>query len=55
LASVESEYIRAVLERAGWRIEGPAGAARALGLPPSTLRGRMHKLGIERPATHTGL
>lgn len=52
LASVEREHIRAVLDRAGWRIEGPAGAARALGLPPSTLRGRMHKLGIERPAIH---
>jgi transcriptional regulator with GAF, ATPase, and Fis domain len=34
------------LERTGWRIEGPSGAAAMLGLKPSKLYGRMQKLGI---------
>ena len=34
-----------------WRIEGKNGAAAILGLHPSTLRARMHKLGILRPET----
>ena len=50
LVDVEGDHIRQVLEGAGWRIEGAAGAAQILGLRPSTLRARMHKLGIQRPA-----
>jgi transcriptional regulator with GAF, ATPase, and Fis domain len=34
----------------GWRIDGPQGAARVLRMNPSTLRGRMQKLGIRRSA-----
>ena len=34
------------LEKTGWRIKGPNGAAALLGLNPSTLYGRMRKLGI---------
>ena len=34
------------LERTGWRIKGPKGAAASLGLKPSTLYSRMQKLGI---------
>jgi len=34
-----------------WLIEGKDGAAAILGLHPSTLRARMHKLGIVRPET----
>jgi transcriptional regulator with GAF, ATPase, and Fis domain len=37
------------LQQTGWRVEGPKGAARILGLNPSTLRSRMLKLGIRRP------
>ena len=48
LEEVEREYIISVLENTGWRIEGPYGAARILGLNPSTLRTRMLKLGIQR-------
>ncbi len=33
----------------GWTIEGERGAARTLGLNPSTLRGRMRKLGLRKP------
>ena len=35
--------------RVRWRIEGSGGAAKLLGMNPSTLRSRMAKLGIERP------
>ncbi|MEA3276079.1 MAG: sigma 54-interacting transcriptional regulator [Pseudomonadota bacterium] len=49
LAEVERDYIRAVCERCGWRINGKQGAAERLGLKPNTLRSRMKKLGIERP------
>jgi len=34
-------HIVRVLERTGWRIERPKGAAAALGLNPATLYGRM--------------
>jgi formate hydrogenlyase transcriptional activator len=50
LVDVEGDYIRQVLQNAGWRIEGASGAAQILGLRPSTLRARMNKLGIQRPA-----
>lgn len=48
LEEVEREYIVRTLENTGWRIEGPHGAAKILGLNPSTLRTRMLKLGIQR-------
>ncbi len=50
LQAVEREYIVAKLQEAGWVIEGPRGAARQLDLHPNTLRNRMRKLGITRPA-----
>ncbi len=49
LQEVERDYIRQVLEDTAWRIEGPQGAAKYLGLNPSTLRSRMQKLGITKP------
>lgn len=48
LETVERDYIIRTLEHTGWRIEGPQGAARVLGLNPSTLRTRMVKLQIQR-------
>jgi PAS domain S-box-containing protein len=48
LESVERDHIVAVLHQAEWVIDGPRGAARILGLHPSTLRNRMKKLGIAR-------
>ncbi|MBN9118582.1 MAG: sigma 54-interacting transcriptional regulator [Planctomycetes bacterium] len=50
LVAVEREHILGVLSQAGWVIEGPNGAAKVLGLHPNTLRSRMKKLGISRPA-----
>jgi chemotaxis protein methyltransferase CheR len=49
LEEMERKYILKVVEKTRWRIEGPQGAARILGLNPSTLRSRMQKLGIQRP------
>jgi transcriptional regulator with GAF, ATPase, and Fis domain len=49
LSDVERSHIVSVLERRGWRINGPGNAAEALGLNPNTLRFRMKRLGIERP------
>jgi DNA-binding NtrC family response regulator len=46
LGAVERSHIRRILDGTHWQIEGEAGAARILGLNPSTLRGRMRKLGI---------
>jgi formate hydrogenlyase transcriptional activator len=56
LEEMEREYIIAVREATGWKIEGPDGAAKILGLNPSTLRTRMKKLGIQdsRPRPHHG-
>jgi len=48
LETVERDYIIRTLEHTGWRIEGPQGAAKVLGLNPSTLRTRMAKLQIQR-------
>jgi formate hydrogenlyase transcriptional activator len=48
LAEVEKEHIQRTLRSTGWRIEGPQGAARILGMNPSTMRARMRKLRISR-------
>ena len=48
LEAMERAYIVRALEGAGWQIEGERGAAHILGLNPSTLRGRMRKLGIQK-------
>ncbi|HEX9166988.1 MAG TPA: sigma 54-interacting transcriptional regulator [Gemmatimonadales bacterium] len=50
LAEVEKAHIAAVLRDARWRINGAGNAAERLGLHPNTLRFRMKKLGIRRPA-----
>jgi transcriptional regulator with GAF, ATPase, and Fis domain len=49
LEEMERRHIHEALERSRWVIEGPAGAAKRLGLHPNTLRSRMAKLGITRP------
>jgi len=48
LADKQRQHILDALRACGWVIDGEAGAARRLGLQPSTLRGRMKKLGITR-------
>ena len=49
LEEMERNQIVKTLSETRWRIEGKDGAAAILGLNPSTLRARMHKLGIFRP------
>jgi transcriptional regulator with GAF, ATPase, and Fis domain len=51
LEEIERKQILKILSETRWRIEGKDGAAAILGLNPSTLRARMHKLGIVRPET----
>ena len=50
LEEMERDYITRILEDTRWRIEGPQGAARMLGINPSTLRTRINKLGIQKPS-----
>jgi formate hydrogenlyase transcriptional activator len=50
LADVERRTILAALERCGGKVYGVAGAARLLGLKPTTLYGKMRKHGISRRA-----
>jgi len=52
--TVAAQHIRTVLERCGWRINGPGNAAAVLGLHPNTLRSRMKKLGVTRPPRAVG-
>ena len=49
LQDVERLHILRVLEETGWRVAGKSGAAKVLGLKPTTLEARMKKLGINRP------
>jgi formate hydrogenlyase transcriptional activator len=47
---VSRHQILEALERTGWRVSGPRGAAQLLGLKPTTLEARMKRLGISRPS-----
>jgi transcriptional regulator with GAF, ATPase, and Fis domain len=49
LQDEERENLVLALESTGWRVAGDTGAAKLLGLRPSTLNSRMRALGIERP------
>ncbi len=49
LDRIQRAHIEQALAAAQGRIEGPLGAATALGLSPSTLRSRMKRLRVQRP------
>lgn len=49
LESMQRRHIRAALEKCRWVIHGDRGAAAVLGIPASSLRSKMKRLGIERP------
>ena len=51
LTDVEAAHIKTVLDSTGWRVRGPGGAAELLGVKPTTLEGRMARLGVRRPST----
>lgn len=48
LQELEREHIIQALELTGWKVSGEKGAAKLLGLKPTTLEARMKKLGIRR-------
>ncbi len=48
LEELEREHISKALELARWTVRGEQGAAKMLGMKPTTLEARMKKLGIER-------
>lgn len=50
LAENERAHINQILQHTRGRISGPRGAAEILGLPSSTLRSRMKKLGLNTPS-----
>jgi transcriptional regulator with GAF, ATPase, and Fis domain len=45
----ERDNVLAALEQTSWRVYGPKGAAKVLGLAPSTLLSRMQRMGIKKP------
>ncbi len=49
LEELERHHILQVLKLTRWRVSGPKGAAKILGINAQTLVSRMKKLGIERP------
>ncbi len=53
LEELEREHIVKTLELTGWRVSGERGAAKLLGLKPTTLDARMRKLGITRKGAST--
>ena len=50
LEQMERDYILRVLQAKNWRIGGEDSAASILGMHVNTLRARMKKLGIQKPA-----
>ncbi len=48
LHEFERKYIIHVLQKTTWRVSGEKGAAKILGMKPTTLESRMKKLGIKR-------
>jgi PAS domain S-box-containing protein len=49
LDAVIRNHILSTLRATGWRVSGANGAARILGIKPTTLEARMKRLGITRP------
>ena len=48
LEEIERRGILDVLQETNWRVGGPTGAARRLGIPRTTLIYKMRRLGIAR-------
>ncbi|HMD44080.1 MAG TPA: sigma 54-interacting transcriptional regulator [Candidatus Acidoferrum sp.] len=49
LEETQRQHILRALRQTGWRLSGPKGAAKLLGIKRTTLQARMRKLGIQRP------
>ena len=52
IAEMERRHIHDILRQTNWRIKGDGGAAKILGMNPSTLYFRMKKLGIASQRAH---
>ena len=50
LEDIEKNHIIEVLKKTNWKVSGEKGAAKILGLNPTTLEARMKKMGIKRDA-----
>ncbi|WP_052467150.1 sigma 54-interacting transcriptional regulator [Psychroserpens damuponensis] len=50
LDTIQRNHIFQVLEQCNWKISGENSASTLLKLKPSTLRDRMHKLGLKKPS-----
>ena len=48
MGDVEKDHIIETLKKTNWKVSGEKGAAKMLGLNPTTLEARMKKLGIKR-------
>ncbi len=48
LRKLERDIIVRVLENSNWKIRGDDGAAKRLGVKPTTLASRMKRMGIQR-------
>ncbi|HEV2327342.1 MAG TPA: sigma 54-interacting transcriptional regulator [Verrucomicrobiae bacterium] len=46
----ERDNLLAALKKTSWKIKGASGAAELLGIQPATLKARMKKMGLKRPA-----
>ena len=53
LLDLERKNTLLALERAQWRVSGPNGAAKLLGVKPTTLADRMRKLKLRKPTAGT--
>lgn len=53
MEEMERQHIVDVLDQTNWRVSGEKGAAKILGLNPTTLEARMKKLVIERVKRET--
>jgi PAS domain S-box-containing protein len=53
LRDLERKNTTLALEMAGWRVSGPNGAAKMLGVKPTTLADRMKKLKLAKPDRRT--
>jgi len=49
MQQLERENLTRALESTGWKVTGEQGAARLLGMNPSTLNSRIRALGLKRP------
>jgi PAS domain S-box-containing protein len=53
LRTLERETLIRALQQSNWKVAGAQGAARKLGIPPSTLSSRMKALRIQRPSSES--